>query len=69
MLTIKARKVSESLKKTCVSKDFDNIYVDVKFEIAEVYVDENGSRYPQVRMLGLRKVDSPLDEFVVTEDF
>ena len=69
MLTIKARKVSESLKKSCVSKDGDNIYVDVKFEMAEIYVDKKGSRYPQVRMLGLKKVDSLIEEFVVTEHF
>ena len=69
MLMIKARRVSEGVKKTCVSKDGDNIYVDVKFEIAKIYVDENGQRYPQVRMLGLRKVDSPEDEFVVDEFF
>ena len=69
MLTVKARRVSESLKKSCVSKDGDNIYVDIKFEIAEIYVDENGSRYPQIRMLGLKKVECPVDEFVVTEFF
>ena len=69
MLTIKARRVSEGIKKTCVSRDGDNIYVDVKFEIGEVYVDEKGQRYPQVRMLGLRKVDAPEDEFVVGEFF
>ena len=54
MLTVKARRVSESLKKNCVSKDGDNIYVDIKFEIPEVYVDEHGARYPQLRMLGLQ---------------
>ena len=69
MLTIKARRVSEGVKKTCVSKDGDNIYVNVKFGIAEIYVDEQGRRYPQIRMLGLRKVDSPEDEFVVGEFF
>ena len=69
MLTIKARKVSDSLKRECVSKDGDNIYVDTKFEIGEVYVDEDGARYPQIRMLGLRKVESPVDEFVITEIF
>ena len=69
MLTIKARRVSEGIKKTCVSKDGDNIYVDVKFEIGEIYVDDQGQRYPQLRMLGLQKVDSPEDEFVVDEFF
>ena len=69
MLTIKAKRVSESLKKTCVSKDSDNIYVDVKFEISEIYVNEQGARYPQIRMLGLKKVESPEDEFVVDEFF
>ena len=67
MLTIKAKKVSDSLKRDCVSKD--NIYVDVKFEIGEVYVDEHGARYPQIRMLGRKKVEGPVDEFVVTEHF
>ena len=69
MLTIKAKRVSDSLKRDCVSKDSDNIYVDVKFEISEIYVDEKEQRYPQVRMLGLKKVESPVDEFVVTEHF
>ena len=69
MLTIKARKVSNGIKKTCVSRDGNNIYVDVKFEIGEIYVDEKGQRYPQVKMLGLRKVDAPEDEFVVGEFF
>ena len=69
MLTIKARRVSDGIKKTCVSKDGDNIYVDIEFEIGEIYVDENGQRYPQIRMLGLRKVDAPEDEFVVDEFF
>ena len=69
MLTIKARKVTEGIKRTCVSKDGDNIYVDIKFEISEIYVDEKGQRYPQLRMLGLRKVDAPEDEFVVSENF
>ena len=69
MLTIKARRVSDGIKRTCVSKDGDNIYVDVKFGISEVYVDENGQRYPQIRMMGLRKVDSPVDVSEVTEFF
>ena len=69
MLTIKARRVSEGIRKACVSKDGCNIYVDVKFEIGEIYVDKNGQRYPQIRMIGLRKVDSPEDEFVVDEFF
>ena len=69
MLTIKAKKVSDSLRRDCVSKDGDNIYVDVKFEISEIYVDEQGSRYPQIKMLGLKKVESPVDEFIVTENF
>ena len=69
MLTIKAKKVSDSLKRDCVSKDGDNIYVDVKFEIGEVYVGEHGARFPPIRMLGLKKVESPVDEFVVTEHF
>ena len=69
MLTIKARRVSEGIKKTCVSKDGDNIYVDVKIVIGEIYIDQKGQRYPQVRMLGLRKVEAPEDEFVVDEFF
>ena len=69
MLTIKARRVTEGIKRTCVSKDGDNIYVDVKFEIGEVYVDEKGQKYPQLRMLGLKKVDAPEDEIVDSEYF
>ena len=69
MLTIKARRVSDQVKKTCVSKDGDNIYVDIKFEISKVYVDENKQRFPQMRMLGLRKVEAQEDIFVVTEHF
>ena len=69
MLTIKAKRVSDSLKKDCVSKDSDSIYVNVKFKISEIYVDKQGSRYPQIRMLGLKKVESPKDEFIVTEHF
>ena len=69
MLTIKARRLTEGVKKTCVSKDGDYIYVDVKFQIGEIYIDENGQRYPQVRMLGLRKVDGPEDDDVVGEFF
>lgn len=67
MITVKAKKVSDSLKRDCVSKD-ENIYVDIKFEIADVYVDENGARFPQLRLKGLRKVESPEDEFVVTDE-
>ena len=69
MLTIKARRVSEGIKRTCVSKDGDNIYVDVKFVIGEIYVDDQGQKYPQIKMLGLRKVNAPEDEFVVDEFF
>ena len=69
MLTIKAGRVSESVRKSCTSKDGDSIYVDIKFEITEMYIDENGQRYPQIRMLGLRKVEAPEDEFEVTENF
>ena len=69
MLTIKAGKVSESIRKSCTSKDGDNIYVDIKFGITEMYIDENEQRYPQVRMLGLRRVEAPEDEFEVTENF
>ena len=69
MLTIKARKVSETVRKSCISKDGDYIYVDIKFGISDVYIDESGSRHPQIRMLGLRKVEAPVDEFEVTEFF
>ena len=69
MLTIKAQRVSEKVRRSCVSKDGDHIYVDIKFAITDVFVDEDGSRHPQLRMLGLRKVDAPEDEFEVTEDF
>ena len=69
MLTAKARKVSEKQKRKCVSKDGDNIYVDIKLGIEEVYVDDIGNRNPQVRVLGLRKVDCPVDEFVPDDIF
>ena len=69
MLTIKARKVSESVRKSCISKDGDYIYVDIKFTFTDIFIDENGSRHPQIRMLGLRKVEAPVDEFEVTEFF
>ena len=69
MLTIKAKKVTDSIKRTCMPKDGDNIYVDIKFAIGEIYVDGMGQRYPQLKMLGLRKVDGPEDEFVVSENF
>ena len=69
MLTIKAGKVSESVKKSCTSKDGDYIYVDIKFGITEMFIDENGSKYPQIRMLGLRRVEAPEDEFEVSENF
>lgn len=69
LLSIKAKKVSESVRRSCVSKDGDHIYVDIKFVIDTIFIDEEGSRYPQIRMLGLKKVESPEDEFEVTENF
>ena len=69
ILTVKARKVSDSVKKSCTSKDGDNIYVDIKFALTHIFVDEDKSRHPQFRMLGLRRVEAPEDEFEVTEDF
>lgn len=69
LLTVKARKVSESVRKSCVSRDGDYIYVDIKFAITDIFIDEDGSRHPQIRMLALRKVEAPEDEFEVTEHF
>lgn len=69
MLTIKAQRVSESVRKSCTSKDGDYIYVDIKFAFTHIYFDKDGSRHPQMRMLGLRKVEAPEDEFEVTENF
>lgn len=77
ILTIKAKKISESVLKSCTVKetkgDPSHIFVDIKFNISsfdEVFVSEDGSRHPQIKMLGLRRVEGPVeDEFEVSDEF
>ena len=73
MLTVKARKISEKMKKECTApKDKDNtesILVDIKFGITDIYIDDQGDRFPQLKLSGLQKVGvvddipAPVDDF------
>lgn len=66
-MTAKCEEVSENVLKTCTRKPTSRyVYVDVKFEIGSVFVNESGERFPQIEVLGLKKVKPPK---LVTNDF
>ena len=66
-MTGKCEEVSDSVLTTCrLKKQSRHLWVDIKFGISSVFVNENGERFPQVEVLGLKKVKAPK---VVTEDF
>ena len=70
MLTIKARKLSDKMKKECLApKDnTESIFVDIMFGISDIYIDDSGDRFPQLKLSGLKKVADedipvPVDDF------
>ena len=52
MLTVKAKKLSDKMKKECLSED-EGILVDIMFGISDIYIDESGDKFPQLRLSGL----------------
>ena len=52
MLTVKARKLSDKMKKECLAST-ERIMVDIMFGITDIYVDEQGDKFPQLRLSGL----------------
>ena len=72
MLTIKVKKLSDKMKKECLaSKDsFESILVDIMFGISDIYIDDLGDRFPQLKLSGLKKVgDADDDTPVPVDDF
>ena len=66
-MTGKCEEVSDSVLTTRkLKKQSRHVWVDVKFEISRVFVNESGERFPQVEVLGLKKVKAPR---VVSDDF
>ena len=70
MLTIKVKKLSDKMKKECLAPkdDADSIFVDIMFGISDIYIDDSGDRFPQLKLSGLKKVGDddtpvPLDDF------
>ena len=70
MLTIKTRRISDKMKKECLaSKDnTESIFVDIRFEISDIYIDDSGDRFPQLKLSVLKKVGDddipvPADDF------
>ena len=70
MLTVKSRKISEKMKKECLAhKDAtDSILVDIKFGITDIYIDDFGDKFPQLKFSGLRKVGVAEDDTPVPSD-
>ena len=70
MLTIKARKLSDKMKKECLaSKDrIEDILVDIMFGISDIYIDDSGDKFPQLKLSGLKKVGDALDKTPVPVD-
>ena len=66
MLTLKTMKLSDKMKKECMTPkskdDFEGILVDIMFGIPDVYIDESGDKFPQLRLSGLKKVGNAVDE-------
>ena len=72
MLTIKVKKLSDKMKKECLApKDsFESILVDIMFGISDIYIDDLGDRFPQLKLSGLKKVgDADDDTPVPADDF
>ena len=69
MLTVKAKKLSDKMKKECLaSKDNDDdILIDIMFGISDIYIDDSGNKFPQLKLSGLKKVGDatpvPVDDF------
>ena len=72
MLTLKTMKLSEKMKKECMTPkskdDTEGILVDITFGIPDIYIDESGEKFPQLRLSGLKKVGNAVDETPVPVD-
>ena len=70
MLTVKTNKISDKMRKECLKSNdsTDTILADIRFGITDIYIDDSGNRFPQLKLSGLKKVgidesDIPDDEF------
>ena len=71
MLTLKTKKLSDKMKKECLASSKDNaegILVDIMFGISDIYIDESGDKFPQLRLSGLKKVGDAVDDAPVPVD-
>ena len=58
------------MRRECLaSKDnFEGILVDIMFGISDIYIDDSGDKFPQLRLFGLKKVGDAVDETPVPVD-
>ena len=72
MLTLKTKKLSDKMRKECLASkskdDTEGILVDIMFGISDIYIDESGDKFPQLRLSGLKKVGDAVDDTPVPVD-